>query len=144
MRELGVLTVLLALAGGAAYLVTRWSRIEPSETPAQAANIPRPKRVRKAPKKNSLQEAVPAPELPPPPVQPPVPAPTPFPTSDDIPIGTDRTTLLRAFGSPNLKTWALHQGQPIEIWEYSSSDRTRATQVRLRENKVVFVHTGSN
>jgi hypothetical protein len=58
-------------------------------------------------------------------------------------VGTDRTTLLEKFGQPALKTSAVDRDGLLETYMYVHADRTKATQVLLREAKVVAAHTGS-
>jgi hypothetical protein len=59
------------------------------------------------------------------------------PTAADIPVGLEKSKLLASFGSPNMVTTAVEQGQRTETYFYLRPDAGTQIIVQLKSGKVV-------
>lgn len=60
----------------------------------------------------------------------------PFPLARDLPVGTERSEVLRLYGAPAMRTASLEQGVPVETMVYLRRHPEAATFILLRAGRV--------
>jgi len=67
----------------------------------------------------------------------------PLSASIAVRVGMDRTALRQVFGEPTVKVTGMENGQTVENYVYSWSDRDTITFTRMENGRVVAVETVS-
>ena len=145
-------TVLVVMIGAAAAVTIYWAvgtlqrpgspvsaaeqlepPLAPQPKPAQQFSGPSPSVVEPLPEE--LEAAVAAAMTAPPDVQVTPKAPMPYPRMDQIPIGTDKDEILKAYRAPTVRSITNVHGDLLETYVYSS-ESTQDTWLVLRNGAV--------
>jgi hypothetical protein len=90
-------------------------KVHPRVSPTVAASAPRPASAPAVPARN--------------------------PEAETITLGMEKAKLLAAYGKPQMVTYGLDNGQPVETFHYLKRDSRTEIIVRLRAGKVASVGT---
>jgi len=66
----------------------------------------------------------------------------PFPLAREVPVGMERSELLRRYGPPAMHTTSVEQGVPMETLVYLQREPEMATFILLRAGRVASATTG--